>query len=67
MCYACRKPINSKEVNSKRYIPGISCPKCFANISDEKKKRLIERNKQISIAKKRGSYNRYIKQTVTDY
>ena len=53
--------------NSKRYIPGISCPKCFEKISDEKKKRLIERNKQISIAKKRGLYNRYIKQTVTDY
>ena len=32
-----------------------------------KKKRLKERNKQILIAKKRGMYNRFIKQTVADY
>ncbi len=67
MCHACREPISSNEANSKKYIPGISCPKCYKNISDEKKKRLKERNKQISIAKKRGLYSRYIKQTVTDY
>ncbi len=66
MCYACREPMSSKEINSKKYKPGISCPKCYKKISDEKKKRLIERNKQISIAKKRGLYNRYINQTVTD-
>ena len=67
MCYACREPLSFKEANSKKYIPGISCPKCFKKISDEKKKRLKERNKQISIAKKRGIYSRYIKQTVADY
>ena len=67
MCHACRDPISLKEMNSKKYNPGISCPKCFEKISDEKKKRLIERNRQISIAKKNGIYNRYIKQTVTDF
>ena len=67
MCYACREPLSFKEANSKKYIPGISCPKCFKKISVEKKKRLKERNKQISIAKKRGIYSRYIKQTVADY
>ena len=67
MCHACREPLSSKEANSKSYIPGISCPKCFENISNEKKNKLIERNKQIMIAKKRGLYSRYIRQTVTDY
>ena len=67
MCYACSEPISSKELNSKKYKPGISCPKCYEKISDEKKKRLMERNKQITIAKKRGVYNRYINQTVTDF
>ena len=66
MCYACRNPISSKDINSKKYNPGISCPKCYEKISDEKKKRLMERNKQISISKKRGLYNRYINQTVRD-
>ena len=67
MCHACRKPVSLKEVNSKKYKPGISCPNCFNKITDEKKKRLSERNKQISIAKKRGLYNRFIRQTVSDF
>ena len=67
ICHACREPLNLKEINSKNYILGISCSKCFKKVSQEKKKRLIERNKQISIAKKRGLYSRYIKQTVADY
>ena len=67
MCHACREPLSLKEIKFKNICSGISCPKCFKKISDDKKKRLIERNKQISIAKKRGLYNRYIKQTVTDY
>ena len=67
MCHACRNPLSLKESNTKKYIPGVSCPKCFNKISYKKKKGLIERNKQISIAKKKGTYNRYITQTVTDY
>ena len=67
MCHACREPLSIKELNSEKYISGISCPKCYKKISDDKKKRLIERNKQISIAKKRGIYNRYVKQTVSEY
>ena len=67
MCHACRQPISLKEAKSSKFIQGISCPKCFNKITHQKKMRLIERNKQISISKKRGLYNRYIKQTVTDY
>ncbi len=67
ICHACREPLSTKEINSKKYKKGISCPNCFKKISDDKKTRLIERNKQISIAKKRGKYNRYIKQSVSDY
>ena len=67
MCHACRNPLSLKESNTKKYIPGVSCTKCFNKISYKKKKGLIERNKQISIAKKKGTYNRYITQTVRDY
>ena len=67
MCHACRMPLSSKELSSEKYSQGISCPKCFGKITYKKKKRLIERNKQISIAKKKGLYSRYIKQTVSDY
>ncbi len=67
LCHGCREPISLKDMKSKNYILGISCPKCFKTITAEKKKRLIERNKQISLARKRGTFNRFIKQTVTDY
>jgi hypothetical protein len=46
---------------------GFSCPNCYGKISESKKKSLIDRNKQISIAKKKGLYSPYIKQTVNDF
>ena len=54
------------QLKSKKFIKGISCPNCYGKISESKKKSLIDRNKQISIAKKKGLYNPYIKQTVND-
>ena len=67
LCHACRNPVSKKERNSKKYEKGISCPKCFGKISIEKKKKLLERNKQITIAKKKGIYNPYIKFTLSDF
>ena len=66
ICYACRHPISEKQVKSKKYSKGISCPNCFGKITDNKKRRLIDRTKQISVAKKKGLYSPYIKQTVID-
>ena len=67
LCHACRRPISLKDRKSKNYEEGISCPKCINKITKEKKLKLIERNKQIKIAKKRGLYNPYIKNTPSDY
>ena len=67
LCHACRLPISIQDTKSKHYIPGISCHNCFNKTSDKKKKKLMERNKQISLAKKRGIYNRFIKQSILDY
>tara|TARA_Y100001970_G_scaffold283221_1_gene397836 strand:+ start:529 stop:1455 length:927 start_codon:yes stop_codon:yes gene_type:complete len=67
LCHACRYPISKKERKSNNYKKGISCPKCYGKISNEKIKKLYERNKQISIAKKRGIYNPYIKYTPSDF
>ena len=66
LCHACRHPLSKKQLKSKKYSKGISCPKCYGKISDSKKKSLIDRNKQITIAKRRGLYSPYIKQTVND-
>ena len=66
LCHACRYPLSQNQLKSKKFIKGVSCPNCYGKISESKKKSLIDRNKQISIAKKKGLYNPYIKQTVND-
>ena len=66
LCHACRAPLSKTQIKSKKYHKGISCPKCYGKISEAKKKSLIDRNKQISIAKRKGLYSPFIKQTVSD-
>ena len=67
LCYACRNPLNLQERSSKDYVKGVSCSKCINKISNEKKLKLKERNKQIEITKKKGLYNPYIKYTPSDF
>ncbi len=50
-CFACRSALSEKDVNSKHYIKGISCERCYDKTSLKKKKGLAERVKQIKIAK----------------
>ena len=66
LCHACRYPLSQDQLKSKKFRKGLSCPNCYGKISESKKKSLIDRNKQISIAKKKGLYSPYIKQTVND-
>ncbi len=67
LCHACRHPLSKKDKKSKNFEKGISCSKCFGKISKAKKKKLYERNKQITIAKKKGIYNPYIRYTPSDF
>ena len=67
LCHACRYPLSRDQLKSKKYIKGFSCSNCYGKISESKKKSLMDRNKQISIAKKKGLFNPYIKQTVNDF
>ena len=53
-CYACRHPLSPDEINSSCYVEGISCPYCYDKLSKEKKSSVIERQKQIELAKLRG-------------
>jgi len=53
-CYVCRHPLSPNEINSAQYSPGVSCPYCYNKISDEKKASVVERQKQIVLAKSRG-------------
>lgn len=53
-CYACRMPLSPKELESPHFTAGISCPHCYSSLTEEKKKSLTERQKQVILAKKRG-------------
>ncbi len=53
-CYACRHPLSPAEMQSPDYCAGISCPYCIASVSAEKRARLGERQKQVTLAKQRG-------------
>ena len=66
LCHACRYPLTSDSLKSEKYKKGISCPNCFGKISESKKQSLKDRNKQITLAKKKGLYSPFIKQTVND-
>ena len=53
-CFACRTPINDRDKNSRMFKKGISCPNCYEITSIKQKESFEERNKQISLAKKKG-------------
>ena len=53
-CHACRYPITEQEKQSEHYIPGVSCPRCYDQISEEQRARFKEREKQVQLAKQRG-------------
>jgi len=62
-CYACRHPLSPAELKSPQYTPGISCPYCYNSLSEQKKKSLTERQKQVILAKQRGESHIGEKQT----
>ena len=53
-CHACRHPVSPEDMKNEQYIAGVSCPHCYDKLSKEKLLSVIERQKQIELAKKRG-------------
>lgn len=53
-CHACRHPLSPEEMNSAHYVAGVSCPHCFDKLTEDKRARVTERQKQMALAKKRG-------------
>jgi UPF0176 protein len=54
MCHGCRMPLGPDDKQSPLYEEGVSCPKCFAGLSERSKASARERQKQIDLAKKRN-------------
>jgi UPF0176 protein len=53
-CHACRMPLDATELQDERYVPGESCPHCFASTTAEQRARYREREKQVHLAEARG-------------
>ena len=53
-CNACRLPITEDDKQSVHYQQGVSCPYCFDKTTEEQRKRYIERERQVQLAKARG-------------
>ncbi len=53
-CHACRLPITEDDKKSEKFIQGVSCPHCFDKKTNAQRKRFIEREKQVQLAKVRG-------------
>ncbi len=54
MCSGCRKPVSIHEKKSKKFLEGVSCPKCHDNLTVSQIARFTMRHKQILNAKKLG-------------
>ncbi len=55
MCHACKRPITDEDKARAAYVPGVSCPHCIDEMSDEQRARFAERQKQIDLARQRGA------------
>jgi UPF0176 protein len=64
-CYGCRWPITEEDKTANTYIKGVCCPRCFDKSDAQKKIRSAERQKQIDLAKKRGTKHMAVDMTQT--
>lgn len=55
LCHGCRRPLALAETARPEYEAGVSCHHCVAETSQEDKNRFRERQKQMALAKARGS------------
>jgi UPF0176 protein len=55
LCYACRRPLGNDVWDHADYEPGVSCPSCIGEFSDVDRARFRERQRQIELARSRGT------------
>jgi UPF0176 protein len=54
LCRACRRPVSEADRADERFEEGVSCPRCFAERSDQQRARYAERQRQERLAAERG-------------
>jgi len=57
LCHACRRPLVPADQNHASFEQGVSCHQCINDTTDDDKARFRERQKQMALAKKRGTHH----------
>ncbi|MBE0413754.1 rhodanese-related sulfurtransferase [Yoonia sp.] len=57
LCHACRRPLLPTDRDHPAYEEGVACHHCVDETTDADKARFRERQKQIALAKKRGTHH----------
>jgi UPF0176 protein len=55
LCHGCRLPVSAEDKLSEQYQEGISCPHCYATLSDDQRARFAERQRQMQLARQRNT------------
>lgn len=53
-CHACRRPISQADKAHAHYEKGVSCPHCYDQVTEQRRQRFIERERQVQLARQRG-------------
>ena len=53
-CNGCGEPLRKEEAAHPKYKKGVSCPKCYDDLTKEKMESLFERQKQVELSEERG-------------
>lgn len=54
VCPACRMPLTEEDRKSPLFELHVSCPRCHGRLNEKKRESLLERARQIALAKARG-------------
>ncbi len=57
LCHACRRPIVPEDRDKPSFEQGVSCHQCIDETTDTDKARFRERQKQMQLAKERGTHH----------
>lgn len=54
LCHGCRMPLRKADKQRAEFTQGVCCHQCYEQLSEERKQRFIERQRQMQLAKERG-------------
>ena len=54
LCHACRRPVSEADRDAPDFEPGVSCPACHGERSEEQRASARERHRQQTLAEARG-------------